>query len=272
MNPPASNIAGAHNAHSIAYLVTNIRGYPAMFVFHGSTPFIHSRLYHSGLPSVMQNAFAICAVYLTMTETNKVAVFNIMEVKVAELIQESNEASWSIDDNAAGVQALILVHTIQLFDGDIRQRALAEQNEAVLARWTDHLHMRTKNELVVSTALAWPSWIFAESLRRTILMSHLLRGVYSCVKLGFCANSESLANLLFTAQSPQWDSPMRNTWQLVEQPPSLPVVSYYDFVLMSDKRRLVPAEAFERLLLVACKGEECNDILEADLLSREVYR
>ncbi len=71
---------------------------------------------------------------MKMTENNKLTVFHIMEAKVAELIYESNEASWSIAENLAGVQALILVQIIQLFDGDIRQRHLAEQNEVVLVR------------------------------------------------------------------------------------------------------------------------------------------
>lgn len=243
-----------------------------MVIFQSKTPFIHSRLYHSALPKMMQDAFAIYALDLTMTETNKLAVFHIMEAKVAELIHKSNEATWPIADNLAGVQALILVHIIQLFDGDIRQRALAEQNEVILVRWTDQLHMRTKNELVASNSPVWPSWIFAESLRRTILMSHLLRGLYSCIKLGFCSNVASLAPSLFTARAPQWDNPVGDTLKCVEQSQSPPVVSYYDFVLMSDKRRPVQAEAFERLLLVACKGEECIDTLEPDLLSQEVYR
>ena len=41
----------------------------------------------------MQDAFTVCAVYLTMTETNNLAVFQIIEARVAELINESNEAS-----------------------------------------------------------------------------------------------------------------------------------------------------------------------------------
>ena len=261
INPPATQVSVVHNGDSLAYLVTNVRSYPAMFVFQGTTPFIHSRLYRDGLPKMMQDAFAICAIYLTMTENNKLAVFQIIEAKVAELILQNDEASWSIADNFAGVQALTLVHIIQLLDGDIQQRALAEQNEAILSRWTDQLHMRTRNELMASTLPNWPSWIFAESLRRTILMSHILRGLYSIIKLGFCKNTASMAPLLFTARAPQWDSAVENTLQLVGQSSSLPLVSYYDFVAMSDKRRPVQAEAFERLLLVACKGEESVDIL-----------
>ena len=267
ISPPATQICVAHNGDSMTYLINNVRSYPAMFVFQGRTPFIHSRLYPLGLPRKMQDAFAICAIYLTLTENNKLTVFHVMEEKAAELIHESNEASWSIADNLAGVQALILVHIIRLFDGDMRQRALAEQNEATLVRWTEQLHMRTKNELVASNALVWSSWIFAESLRRAILMSYIIRGIYSYTKLGFCQHTASLAPLLFTARAPQWDSPVDNTPQLIEQSPSSPLLSYYDFVMMSDKRRPIHTEAFERFLLVACKGEECVDILETEKLS-----
>ena len=49
-------------------------------------PFIHSRLYHSGLPKRIQDTLAIWAVYMTMTKDNKMALFQIMEAKVAELI------------------------------------------------------------------------------------------------------------------------------------------------------------------------------------------
>ena len=178
MKPPAAQLSGAHNGDSMAYLVTNVKTYPAMFVFQGRTPFIPSRLYHGGLSKMMQDAFAICAVYLTLTETNRLAVFHIMEAKVAELIHESNEASWSITANLTGIQALILVHIIQLFDGDIRQRALAEQNEAVLVRWTDQLHIRTKDELVSSTSPVWPSWIFAESSSHHTYVAHTPRSLF----------------------------------------------------------------------------------------------
>ena len=140
--------------------------------------------------------------------------------------------------------------------------------------WTDQLHMRTKIELVASNSPVWPSWIFAESLRRTILMSHLLRGLYSCLKLGFCHNVASLAPLLFTARAPQWENPVGNTLKCVEQSQSPPVVSYYGFVLMSDKRRPIQAEAFERLPWsrvreknaltswnLICSSKKCTDSL-----------
>lgn len=91
-----------------------------------------------------------------MNKTHNPAVFHIMEAKMSEVIHENNEALWSIADNIPGPQGLVLVLFIPLSDGDSRQRALAEENEALLVRWTDQSNERTKNELVVSTSPAWP--------------------------------------------------------------------------------------------------------------------
>ena len=41
VDPLASEVSGAHNGDSLAYLVTNVRSYLAMFVFQGRMPFIH---------------------------------------------------------------------------------------------------------------------------------------------------------------------------------------------------------------------------------------
>lgn len=58
----------------------------------------------------MQDTLAIWAVYMTMTKDNKMALFQIMEAKVAELIGESNDMTWCIADDTAGIQASIIVH------------------------------------------------------------------------------------------------------------------------------------------------------------------
>lgn len=146
---------------SIDYLVTNFKSYPAMFVCHGRTPLIHPRLYSKWLPKAIQGAYAICASYLTKTEVNKNMVFRIMEAMTDELIQDYRRYS-SFADHLACVQALTLVHTIQLFDGDIRQRGLAEQHDGTLRQWTEQLWRRMNDQLPEFQS-PWQAWISAES-------------------------------------------------------------------------------------------------------------
>ena len=44
ISPPATQVYVSHNKDSMAFLVTSVRRFPAMFVFQSRTPFIHSRL------------------------------------------------------------------------------------------------------------------------------------------------------------------------------------------------------------------------------------
>lgn len=79
------------------------------------------------LPKVDVRCFHhIRAVDQTMIETNKLAVFQIVEASMAEIIHENEKALGSIADIVACAQALILVRFISSSDGGLRQRALAE--------------------------------------------------------------------------------------------------------------------------------------------------
>lgn len=113
---PPLDVAGQQTGDTIAYLVNQVRGLPTTFVYQSTTPFVHNRMYRSRLPQVLRDAFTVCAVYLTMTQSNKAIVFGIIETQVADLIEHSCITS-SIAQNLASVQALILVQIVQLFDG-----------------------------------------------------------------------------------------------------------------------------------------------------------
>ena len=216
------------------------------------------------MPTALQDAFTVCAVYLTMTASNKSTVLRIIESKAADLFQRHRDSTTSIADNLAYVQALILVRIVQIFDGDIRQRAFAEQNESVLDEHTKQLESRTEAQLFSSRSQNWSSWIFAESTRRTIIMSYISRALYESLKTGFCTAAAEMAPRMFTPQAAFWDLPLSNSLQNLGSFILPPVSSYYDFVRKSEKEDPTYAEPFERLLLIACKGEDCSEVMYSD--------
>ena len=69
------------------------------------------------MPQVLRDAFAACAVYLTMTPMNRGVVFGIVEGKVNEIVAQGWEGDKTVLEELAAVQALILVMIVQLFDG-----------------------------------------------------------------------------------------------------------------------------------------------------------
>ncbi|KAH8807205.1 hypothetical protein F5884DRAFT_856786 [Xylogone sp. PMI_703] len=169
------------------------------------TPFIHPELLHEGdcLYEPLQDAFCVCALYLNKTD-------RIIDSKSDALL--SYAGNWSIAESLACVQAMILFQIIRLFDGDIRQRAIAEQQESVLTLWTAELRRRTRGYPSVAEP-SWHDWLFAESVRITILVSAMLKGIYDVVKNGHCVRHDDVTMLPFTAQAALWNAPSAYSWK-----------------------------------------------------------
>lgn len=264
-----SRWSGIHSRDSIAWVINNLKTYPSTFVLHGNTPFIHSLLYRNELPKVVQETFSICATYKAMTEFNKSIILRIIGAKVDAIVQDDIYSwSWSLVDNLSYVQSLILTQIIQLFDGDIRQRALGEKNESFLVKWTDQLQWHLHTGLNDTYQCSLQYWVIAESARRTILISYILRGYYSFCKHDKCDPSHyvlavALRKQKFTPQARLWDSPLENLAMqaTAEACTSQKLISYAELDELWDARRSTQFQAFERFLLVACKGEGCSEII-----------
>ena len=158
-------------------------------------------------------------------------------------------------------QSALLTLTIS----DIRQRALAERQESILTQWTDQLESRTQTWMSTQPMQDWSTWMFAESVRRTILFSHLVRCLHRSLKLGYaCPDAGTLASKMFTAQTELWDLSPGHTLPAIDlfEPP--PVVSYHNFLQMWEQRHLKGLDSLERILLVVCKGEQCTDMVTGE--------
>lgn len=96
--------------------------WPEKWVKEGKAPFIHPRVYATGMPKPLQDAYAACAIYSTKTDQNAFVAWAVIESKANELLHSPNQESWSSLHLLAAVQALLIFQFIRLFDGDIRQR------------------------------------------------------------------------------------------------------------------------------------------------------
>ncbi|KAJ5093204.1 hypothetical protein N7456_009065 [Penicillium angulare] len=233
-----------------------VKGLPQLFFKHNKTPFIHPRLYDSYLPLAIQDAFTVTASYCTKSSETEDMVFRILESKTNFLLCQDYQSE-SLESLLAAVQALMIFHTIQLFDGNIRQRSIAERNLDTVRLMTFQLHVRATDEL--KPASTWREWVFAESIRRTVIMSFIIEGVFSVLKSGVCPNVPFLSLLPFTAGSELWEDTTDATWVAGSEQ----VVLYGDFSIAWEKG-LVSKElnAFEKLLLTPCLGEKYQDALE----------
>jgi hypothetical protein len=235
--------------------------WPEKWVKEGKAPFIHPRIYTTGMPRPLQDAYAACAIYSTKTEQNEFVAFTVIESKANELLHSPDQPSWTTMDLLAAVQAMLIFQFIRLLDGDIRQRASAENAEPVLQTWTEQLSAKTLEEQMYTTdtAPSWRSWIFGESVRRTITMSFYLGGAYSLAKHGFCTLGEYVTANSFTAQRRLWEARSPLEWERVKKTHNSHWVSKMDFDRIIRESTYEELDDFGMVLLTTYKGQDVVD-------------
>lgn len=249
---------------SITQSLRCVKSFPRIFAQSRRTLFIHQRLYDTYLPNAIQDAFTVSAAYCTRTPETEDMSLRVLEAKTASLVQQVHQTT-SLEELLASVQALILFHIIQLFDGDIRQRSIAERNMDTLRTWTTRLQVQAQG---LSHASSWQEWIFAESIRRTVIFSALIDSLYSSLKDGYCRNAKALSMLPFTSRSELWDLTTSAAWLTESSQSGSEIVLYGDFSMAWENGRVVGGlDYFQKLLLIPCVGERYKDVLELESVS-----
>ena len=125
-------------------------------------PFLHPRLHKADRhPKVLADAFIVSVLYSSMTLANRALVFRTIDNNAEALMNVSTEVVCTHESQLSRVQALLIYQTIRVFDGDIRQRAMAEAVMPTLQEWTySLLELRdTSSSLVLHNEdLTPPVW------------------------------------------------------------------------------------------------------------------
>ncbi|KAK4033725.1 transcription factor gsfR2 [Parachaetomium inaequale] len=309
---------------SMAYCVKEYRAWPRRWVAEASTPFIHPALYAgsaatrtvprsevatalglgsnslTGLPPVLQDAFAVSAAYAAKNAANSDLVMQLVESKATALLYSPDQGNWTIMEQLAALQALLVYQMVRLFDGDIRQRALAETVEPVQAAWTAALQARVGGEIFQGVdlqqaamldplasaqfasgagnhsahavtvnddpATAWQRWLFNETARRTIITSFMIQGIYAMAKQGYCRLGPVVTDMSFTSGSRLWAAKTPGRWRRAVGETDPGWVNRMDFVDMlgrADPRNL---DEFGVMMAVTYRGK---DVIE-DWMDREL--
>ena len=232
-----------------------------MFAQRRKTPFIHPRLYESHLPDAIQDAFSVSASYCMKSAETEDTVHHILENKTGQLVKQDYQAL-SLDGLLAAVHALMLFQIMQLFDENIRQHPVAEQNQQILRTWTLELQLRINNLEPPST---WEGWIFLESVRRTIIFSTIIDDLYTALNIGFYTLVPTMKMLTFTHGPGMWEASSSNSWLSESHRSEYTPISYGQLALALKAGQLGgKLDYFEKLLLTPCLGERHREILELD--------
>ncbi|PCD23205.1 hypothetical protein AU210_014728 [Fusarium oxysporum f. sp. radicis-cucumerinum] len=217
-----SVLAGEKYQGRIVYTIEQFKSYPKQLVLHGQVPFIHRRVVEKYLPKPLTRILAICALYERKSETNQQLVYSTIQQYADELIDVTQLADSDID-LLSSIQAFILLQIIRLLDGDIRQRANAENVETFFVNGIRRLQQRMKSvedstqimssQLRTPGADAWETWSLAESLRRTVITGYCLHGLYSFLRNGWDDAHHEFPALSFFGQRALWCATSRFEWE-----------------------------------------------------------
>ncbi|KAI9171205.1 hypothetical protein HJFPF1_00686 [Paramyrothecium foliicola] len=178
---------------SLYYVVNRIKGFVTNMAEKNATPFLHRCLYQSSMPQCIVSCFATCVLYTNRTPSNAAMVMRSLYSSVTELLcVEAGRVILTPLEKLARTHALFLYQVIRLFDGDVALRAAGERDLSIFRNWLGELCKIRENmgdlsrgdEAIASQNQPedWQRWIFAESVRRTIVMAYSVLFLYEMMK------------------------------------------------------------------------------------------
>ncbi|OAA64892.1 C6 zinc finger domain protein [Cordyceps fumosorosea ARSEF 2679] len=228
----------------MGYTVRALTGMHATFARTRALAFLHPRLWAARLPRPVQSVWTAATAYAHRSSDNRAWVMQVLADTAAEVHAEGEKAgaATSPQDKLALVQALLILDSIRIFDGDVGLRAAAEREAHVLAAWIGELqqvvvtleaeavqHARAVNVPAggggilpdgVPGATAgdpaypardrppktWDAWILLESARRTLLFACAFVCMGKLLK-SLDVNRAMWQDLRFTASRHLWEAP-----------------------------------------------------------------
>lgn len=208
-----------------------LKGVQAMlreWVREGSNGFIHAKLYRTGLPRCLQDAYTTLTAYISRTSATEELVLQIAEDRATALVTQplpSGDLQANLLAHLARVQALFIYQIIRLLDGCIQQRVRAEGSIRLLYSWIGDmwqaasvyqasLHLSNPpageetSEHSAGVAL-WSAWLLTESVRRTFLVAGFTLSVYTMLRDGW---TECLGGVMVTARKGLWEAQSASRW------------------------------------------------------------
>ncbi|KAL6866702.1 hypothetical protein J3F83DRAFT_121358 [Trichoderma novae-zelandiae] len=191
---------------------------PHVLAMAGQNCFLH----HTQVASseVLQEALAASALHCMRNTANASLVRGEIAKRVARLIGSIRHAVTSASEAAAGaaldllpaLQALVVYQCIRFFArDDAGERMRAERDEAIVQSLLVALYPRLRS--FSKTMDSWSSWVYYESMRRTILTAEILSGTYHFLKQGWDQAEARTLQLKFTAQTALWEAKTAVEWE-----------------------------------------------------------
>ncbi|KAF2094196.1 hypothetical protein NA57DRAFT_47048 [Rhizodiscina lignyota] len=262
-NVDLANMSAFLNTH-MRYGIEQMKAAPKDMVLYNATPWCHPFLYEQEMPRVLQDAQAACALYITKNEKNASTISRHIELRADELV--ANPLPTAPGDVLAGTQALLLYQIIRVLDGDVRRERL--RADAAMDRLESYTHaLRPLVDVeddssvlltfypTASSMSFWKSWIFRQSLCRTLIACFYFLSIYHVLKENFAyCDAQKALSSLWAASAHLWNArsvmEFTTAWKEKKHFP----IRDLDLTELIADARADDIDSFGKILLVAFMG------------------
>ncbi|KAB8071869.1 hypothetical protein BDV29DRAFT_11534 [Aspergillus leporis] len=116
----------------------------------------------------------------------------------------------------------------------------------------------------------WKAWLFAESVRRTIIIAFMLRNVYSLLKRHYSVHTPFVDSLPFDVRTSLWDADP-GAWKGSTSDALQNMVSMHQYSSMLESGEVHGISPFSALILAACKGKAASGVPYPPATTYRVY-
>jgi len=135
----------------------------------------------------------------------------IMSYEKFQRLTQVDVKTVPVKEALAAHQGLLIYLATFLFSSDEAEQTNSESHLSLLSEWTQNLLDSAQKRMPRNQSL-WQDWLFGESVRRTIIMSHALAFTLSSFKYGYCSNWVFLESLPFDRRAGLWMAQSPQAW------------------------------------------------------------
>ncbi|KAL4940483.1 hypothetical protein BDV06DRAFT_19608 [Aspergillus oleicola] len=262
LQPPLQlEIIKGYEQSIISFLVTGVSSLPLSFVKSMKTHFIHPELWpHAPVPpSPIRDMHGLCKLY---TDTGSCDYHRLVPSLRQQILYYQKRVAKAInfEDLLASTQALLLVHCMLIASED-PSTPYSESTSAALLALGERLYQQAPIQLP-HTLTPRRAWLFAESVRRTIIVSFMLRSVYSLKTRNYSVRTPFVDSLPFDIRTGLWDSSGDvGCHGLGDRAQVDAIVSLYQYSGMLESGQVHGISPFAGLVLAACRGKDVSQVL-----------
>jgi hypothetical protein len=236
----------------IHMVASSVQQAPVLFA-QGHSPFIHPSLYGKILPRPIREIRDLCNLCLPDGRLGSSKLYQLLQRQTLSLLQAAKKAG-NFEELLACVQGLVLAQCIQLTNDKMNDQTVNKLND-IIVHLSRKLWSQVPQELP-STMTPWRAWLFAESVRRTIIYSHIASAAHSLMTLGYACRTPFVDALPFDSRTWLWEVQSEDHWAKLNSNVNLPMVSLYEYTNFLEFGQSQPYSNFEGVIVATCRGKE----------------